>query len=214
MNEFTTVLGIIGAISAAVTAVLFRFFYPKYPPKDHEMLYIPPSIDPPLAPQEPVVQSLPTKPVSMPETTESKRERLYRVAKSCIGRDMSPNDVAPDNLACMESLDGVFLEAFGEHLLPSANRLSTANGYQAMLHDPRLEKITEAEALPGDISIAPTGTSTNGSPHGHVGIRGKETYMSNDSTSGLWKAHYTLAAWKLVFTSTLKFPLYYFRIKG
>lgn len=173
-----------------------------------------PSTHYPVPPIQPVKESLLPKPITMPEPTESKRERLYRVAKSCIGRDMSPNDVAPDSLACMESLDGVFLEAFGEHLLPPANRLSTANGYQAMLHDPRLEKITEADALPGDISIAPTGTSTNGSAHGHVGIRGKEDYMSNDSSSGLWKAHYTIAAWKLVFTGTLKFPLYYFRVKG
>lgn len=210
-----TILAIIAAVGAAITTALFGKFYKKQPPlTDPEIRYIPLSEALPVPPKPAPEPPLPPNPAPMPEPVETKRERLYRVAKSCIGRDMSPNDVAPDSLACMESLDGVWLETFGEHLLPLANRLSTASGYQAMLHDARLEKITEAQALPGDISIAPTGTSAKGSPHGHVGIRGKETYMSNDSSTGLWKANYTLPAWKLVFSTTLKFPLYYFRVKG
>lgn len=133
---------------------------------------------------------------------------LYNTAYSSIGRDMSPNDVAPDNLACMESLDGVWFAAFGSHLLASADRLSTARGYASMLTDPRLKQI----GIPviGCIVIDPTGTSTKGAEHGHTGIWGAEDVMSNDSNSGLWRANYTHEAWRQVFEVTLGFKSHYF----
>ena len=169
----------------------------------------------PLQPlQEPL--EAPVSPVEAPVTpkpTMTKQQHLYDVAYACRGRDMSPLDKAPDSLGCMESLDGVFLEAFGEHLLPPEFRLSTQLGYKAMLTDPRLELINNQNAGPGDIGIAPTGTSTKGSPHGHCCVRGKETMMSIDSSTGEWTANYTLAAWDLVFGKTLGFKTYWFRVK-
>lgn len=149
------------------------------------------------------------------EAIMSKRETLYDVAYKCIGRDMSPLDRAPDSLACMESLDGVFFEAFGEHLVAPENRLSTRLGYRAMAIDPRLRILGQEETpLPGDIVISPSGYSTIGTEHGHTGIRGKTTYMSNDSTDGKWKANYNLPNWKLVFHDTLGFPVFHFRVVG
>lgn len=121
---------------------------------------------------------------------------------------MSPLDRAPDYLACMESVDGVWFEAFGEHLLKPEDRLSTNKGYAAMLVDPRLKKIDTPEV--GAIVISPTGHSTKGVSHGHTGIVGNFDIMSNDSNSGLWSDNYTKAAWTNVFHRTLGFPVYYF----
>ena len=147
-----------------------------------------------------------------PEETPKKtnRELFYEVAKASIGIDMSPNDIAPDSLACMESLDGVYFKAFGEHLLKPEDRLSTNRGFKAMLKDPRLIQVETP--LPGDIVISPTGFSSKGSTHGHTGVRGVWTYMSNNSDTGLWSAHYSLEAWYNVFEKTLGFPVVHFRV--
>lgn len=148
-----------------------------------------------------------------PMTNEmTNTQKLYAVALGSIGKDMSPLDRAPDSLGCMESLDGVYFACFGEHLLSLENRLSTELGYQAMILDPRLEKIDIPEA--GDIVISPTGYSKKGFSHGHTGIWGKYDVMSNDSASGLWRDNYTHEAWYTVFGTTLGFPIYFFRVRG
>lgn len=149
-------------------------------------------------------------PIPAPETN---REKLYRVAKSCLGREMSPLDIAPDTLACVESLNGVFKEAFGTPI--ATGIVGTSLLYAHMLEDSRFKEIPNEEALPGDIRIYVTGQSEKGAPHGHVLVLGKETAMSNDSNStppGLWHAHYTLPAMALVFEKTLGFPPVTFRV--
>lgn len=172
-----------------------------------------PPLDP--APTPPVPEPTPEPPEPAPEPVpeppkESNREILYRVAKDCLGRDMSPKDLAPDDLACAESINGVFREAFGADLVK--NVVSTTVLYNAMLKDPRLKKIPHSEIQPGDISIAVTGQSTKGTLHGHVGIWGNYTVMSNNSATGKWAAHYSLEAWKNVFENKLGFPLHAFRV--
>lgn len=138
-------------------------------------------------------------------------EKLYQTAYDSLGKDMSPNDVAPDSLACMESVDGVWLAAFGEHLLAPESRVSTNLGYKAMRLDPRLEQIDIPET--GCIVISPTGYSSKNSAHGHTGIWGNHDVMSNDSRTGRWTDNYTHAAWNTVFNRTLGFPVYFFRAK-
>lgn len=200
-------LAILALIGASVTAYLFSTGYIKI--EDVSDPEIPPE-EPKQAPV-PVPEPIPVIPPPMPE--KSNRERLYDVAKASIGKDMSPLDKAPDKLGCMESLNGVYLACFGEHLLPANVRLSTHGGYKQMLNDPRLYLIRNEDALPGDIVISPTGYSTKGAPNGHCGVRGFTEYMSNDSDTGLWKANYRIANWSLVFKQTLGFPIYHFRVR-
>lgn len=196
MEGFLTVLGV--AFAAIFSAILVALHVRK--PGDAIV-----------EPMEPT-PTTPPEPINLP-VTESNREKLYRVSKACIGRDMSPKDLAPDQLACVDSLNGVFTEAFGQPIKPGI--VSTIELYHLMLNDPRFQKIGEPDVLPGDVSIAvsvQTGTSVK---HGHVGIWGKTEVMSNDSYSlpaGLWHAHYTLEAWKNFFWGTLHFPLHYFRV--
>lgn len=161
-------------------------------------------------PQTPVlVQNVPASPSDPVKIeTMTKAQILYNTAKASLGRDMSPLDKAPDSLACMESVDGVWLVAFGEHLLPLPARLSTEAGYQAMLQDSRLQKVETP--TPGCIVISPTGYSSKGSQHGHTGIWGQYDVMSNDSNSGHFLDNYTHLAWYNVFNKSLGFPVYFF----
>lgn len=198
-----TFLGILVLIFIAVTGYIYKVSHSKPPVVVAEA--------PELPHDEPKLLEPVTTP-TMPETTN--REHLYDIAYASRGKDMSPLDKAPDNLACMESLDGVYFAAFGEHLLSPANRLSTNLGYKSMLKDPRLELIDNADALPGDMVISPTGYSKKNAKHGHCGIRGKTAYMSNDSNTSLWTANYNLSNWELVFHKTLGFPVIHFRVKG
>lgn len=139
------------------------------------------------------------------------QEKLYSVALASIGRDMSPADIAPDSLACAESLNGVFKAAFGSPIGTGAALTSTKALYQHMLTDSRLQQVTMPQA--GDIVISPTGYSSKGSTHGHTGIWGNHDVMSNDSNTGVWRDNYTHAAWYNVFHSTLGFPVLFFRVK-
>lgn len=163
--------------------------------------YIPP-VAPETEPQEP----LPTKPVPMTNS-----EKLYNVAFTCIGKDMSPLDVAPDSLGCAESLNGVYFKAFGERLGTGAALTSTKALYESMLKDERLEQVTLPEK--GVMVLSPSGYSDKGAKHGHCGIWGNFDVMSNDSNSGLWMSNYTHEAWDNVFVKTLGFPTFYFKVK-
>ncbi len=138
--------------------------------------------------------------------TPSNAQKLYATAFKCIGRDMSPNDLAPDSLACVESLRGVLKEA-GYDVAPGV--LNTVALDAVLSKDPRFIPIEEKEMGVGDIIIA---LSTN-TTHGHCGIRGKTTYMSNDSSTGKWTANYNIPNWDLVFKDTLKLTNHCYRLK-
>lgn len=212
MNIYLAILVLVGA---AVTAAMNHYGYFKQYQEEEtpDINYIPQPPKPPVVPQE--ASSTPQAPFYIPtnpKTTMTNREKLYQTALASLHKDMSPLDKAPNTLACMESVDGVYLTCFGEHLLSPATRLSTELGYQAMIIDRRLEKVTSP--LPGDIVICPTGYSSIGSQHGHTGIWGNFDVMSNDSNTGLWTDNYTQTAWDTVFHKTLGFPVYYFRVIG
>lgn len=149
-------------------------------------------------------------PVTIKPMPQTKAEQLYQTAKNCLGIDMSPADIAPDSLACAESLNGVFFKAFGTHLGTGAALTSTLALYKEMSLDTRLQKVDTPIA--GDIIISPTGLSTKHSPHGHCGIWGNFDVMSNDSDTGKWKDNYTHEAWYNVFSKELGFPIYFFRV--
>lgn len=149
--------------------------------------------------------------ITMPEAEKpsvSKSQHLYDVSKACIGRDMSPQDVALDSLACVESLRGVYKEAFGEDIAPVLN---TADLNKAMEKDSRFQKVYVPEK--GDISIAISGTSPL-MQHGHVVIRGEFDSMSNDSRDGVWKANYKNEAFVSLFRDQLRFEIVHFRVLG
>lgn len=169
----------------------------------------------PVEPQKPsVAPSVSDKPKDIPKASEpastpSNREKLYATAKSFIGRDASPRDLAPDSLGCAESLNCVFETAFGKPILK--NVVGTAALLVQLKKDPRFVEVKKPEA--GDIVMNASGTSTKGARTGHCGVWGYEAVMSNNSATGKWSTHYTLASWKTYFETKLGFPTRYFRVK-
>ena len=47
---------------------------------------------------------------------DENRIRLYEAARSFIGTDASPNDLAPDELGCAETVNEIIRRAFGDYL--------------------------------------------------------------------------------------------------
>lgn len=154
---------------------------------------------------EPFMPSIDT--ITEIPVTPSNAQKLYDTAFKCIGRDMSPKDLAPDSLACVESLRGVIKEAFGYDVAPGV--LNTVGLDTALSKDTRFTPIEESDMSVGDIIVA---LSTN-TTHGHCGIRGKTTYMSNDSSTGRWTANYNIPNWDLVFKGTLGLINHCYRVK-
>lgn len=142
------------------------------------------------------------------------RELIHAKALSMLGVDASPKDQAPDELACMESVDNIHFRVFGDHIC--VNYLSTYWAFKAFLERPDFEQIPLEDALPGDIIISPT----QGSIVGHVGILGEGgIIMSNNSFAdtngvrGIFEENYTLASWRRAFVMRKGLGMYAFRKK-
>ena len=140
-------------------------------------------------------------------------QRLYDAAFAVIGKDMS--DRAENRLGCADAVNNIHQTAFGveigggtsTYLLYDALRLSSR--YALVAGKPRR----------GDIIISPSGYSSKGTKHGHVGIVGKNTapdgslyVMSNDSEKGTWEANYTVKSWTAYFGTKLGFPVHIYRL--
>lgn len=167
---------------------------------------------PPVSPDPEVVPSVPAPaPAPAPKPVKTNREKLYDTSKSLLGtRQVSPS--VPQELGCASSLNSVFRKCFGKEIGGGA---STAQMFAVLKADTvRFMEVSEKDALPGDIMMNATGTSTKGAEHGHVGIRGVNDAMSNDSDTGLWSAQWTNAGWKAYFEVQLGFKTRYFRVRG
>lgn len=139
--------------------------------------------------------------------------KLFITAVGCLGTDASPNDVAPDEFGCAETIDTIHKKAFGTWIAPgSGPTLSTNVLYQTFLKNKMSWQQTK-DPVPGAIVISPTGYGTNPSmPNGHVGIVSKDgRIMSNTSATGLFMENYTLDTWKARYVTLGGYPMLFFR---
>jgi len=123
------------------------------------------------------------------------RELLYQTAYDSIGRDVSPQDKAPDELACVESLCKIIQRAFPELRFPTL--VGTRELYAYLETSPSW-KATQTPQF-GNIILSITGTGNGKVKNGHTGIIGKNWIMSNDSRSGTWEANYLPDSWNRYF---------------
>jgi hypothetical protein len=174
---------------------------PEELPDDHET-----PVERPQEPAPVVIAPMPQPP------KKTAGQRLYDMAASCIGKDMSNR--APDALGCADSVNNIHELAFGKEI---GGGTSTFLLYEALQQ--KCRRVSGA-LLPGDIIISPSGYSTKGAKNGHVGIVGKNKspdgtlwIMSNDSQKGTWEANFTVAKWESYFRNRLGFPVHVFRLK-
>lgn len=137
----------------------------------------------------------------------SNREQLHIAAVFCIGKDASPNDVAPDELGCAETVNSIHYYVFQREI---GGTVSTNKLYKALLDHPNFIRVDQP--LPGDIVISPTGYGNGKLPNGHVGIVGEGgTIMSNDSFKGTFERNFTIASWKKRYVTFGGYPMAFYR---
>lgn len=142
------------------------------------------------------------QPIPPPDTN---RLALYALAKSSLGKDIAKTQ---NELGCAEAVSYLLLSLKVNGFIASI--LSTQQLYHTFAD---LAAFTAVESpLPGDLIISPTGYSSKGSAHGHVGICGYHGIMSNNSMTGLWEEFYTEVSWEAYYHTKLGFPIFYFRL--
>lgn len=166
------------------------------------------------APPEPVPP--PLNPVTQvkPSTPMTNAEKVYATAKGLIGQKLAANNAA-DNYGvygCAESVNAVWMKTFGR---PIGGGASTALMLVALENKDRFDEVPFAQAGPGDVVIAATGTSTKyPQAHGHTGILGQTWIMSNSSETTEWTANYTPDMWEKYFDNIMGFKTRCFRVRG
>lgn len=132
---------------------------------------------------------------------------LYQEAIKAIGMDASPEDLAPDELGCAETVSSIVRKVLPD--FPVITGTWVLN--DKLSKDERFERVGEPEI--GAIIMSPTGMG-NGTFPGHTGICGdKNTIMSNVSATGKFDQNYTIESWKLRYMVKGQFPMIYYRLK-
>lgn len=142
-----------------------------------------------------------------PITIKNNRLILFQAAIDSIGIDASPNDIAPDELGCAETVNNIHQNAFG---FPIGGDLSTYRMYRAIKESSYFRKVENP--LEGDIIISPTGYGRGDIMTGHVGIVGQlPEIMANDSKTGTWIVKWTIDSWKERWQKRGGYPVHYYR---
>lgn len=141
------------------------------------------------------------KPVEVPDIVPPEptpQERLRDICISSVGKDISPDDKAPDEKACAESLSNLL-----KLLYPNFPVLvSTVELYKALKNDTRFTGTLDFK--PWTLIITPTQGGNGRVSNGHVGIVGEHGVIySNNSGTGKWDNHWTVDEW-----------VSYYKIKG
>ena len=144
----------------------------------------------------------------MDETQISNSSIVFRKAKDLIGKHLTLNPQVPAELGCAEAVSFVLLQCKVKNL-PFLGFASTAELLHWLETSPQFVEIFEYE--PGAIIISATGTG-NGLIHGHTGILGNTSIMSNNSDNGLWQEKWNIEKWNAYYQEYGKIPTRFFRM--
>lgn len=134
-------------------------------------------------------------------------QKIFETAKSLLGTDASPYDLARDELGCAETVSEILIKAgFKMPILVSTAKL---NGWLST-HKEWLEVNTP---IAGDVVISPTGQGgLNGVLNGHTGIVGTlGVIMSNSSATGRFEPNYSISSWNSRYAVKGGYPVKYYR---
>lgn len=147
-------------------------------------------------------------PLPAPEPTPSPasilpRTQLHIEALKWIGKDASPLDSVPDELACVDSLTRII-----SHVRPFPIYDGTYELLQYLKMSPHWRSTLNPDA--GNVIVSATGTGNN-LIRGHCGIlNGDGRIMSNTSKTGKWELNYTIQSWVKRFRQQGGMAIYYF----
>lgn len=138
--------------------------------------------------------------------SDTNREHLYYVAKECVGTDVTPEDLVPDEVDCADTVCTILnLAGFDIGYYPY-----TLNLYKALKNSPHWIQIFDNYKR-GDVIISPTSLG-NGTITGHTGfISDNGKIISNSSSDGIVRENYTLDTWRKRYVEKGGLPLFVFR---
>lgn len=137
----------------------------------------------------------------------SKREILYRYAKSQVGKQKKGiPDTAPQELNCVEAVNQIGIECFGKPFCEGASTITLDTTLKSSV---RYQKVLLQDVKVGDIIVSPT----SGSKVGHCGIVDDSfAIMSNSSLTGLWSNHLNFDLWYKRYQKEYGLPVNFYRI--
>lgn len=146
------------------------------------------------------------------QTITAQGNSIYQIAKSLLGHHITLDQTVPPDLGCAEAVSYILKEA-GIVGIPVKGFASTALLEQFLLSSDQFELVASPSG--GAVIISPSGQSSIGYPHGHVGICGEveQGIMSNDSDTGLFLEKWSVPSWKETYGEKLGFPVKFFRAK-
>lgn len=126
---------------------------------------------------------------NMPPIPQTPKKTLLEIAKLNMGKDVTPKDNVPDEVACAEVVSTLIQKVIPEFkIIPST--LDLLNEFRKNKNFKQTE-----ELQPGSIIINATGTG-NGSMRGHVGIiMENNNIASNNSFTGVFHQNYIVKSW-------------------
>lgn len=144
---------------------------------------------------------------------ELDRKLIYESALRFIGKDASPNDLAPDEYGCADSVCGVL---FGSDVDPEIDwTISTAELERELYTSKGWMLIDMSQVQPGDVLVSATGTSSNPNTpikNGHTGIAGPDRkIMSNNSYTGKFEQNYNFDQWMKRYVEEGGYKMKFFR---
>lgn len=150
------------------------------------------------------IEYIPT-PISTP-----KFAKLFHVAEGCLNQHLTLDDSVDPSVGCAQAVSKV-LSMVDKGLIPPKGISGTASLLAWFKANPT--KFQErSQAMPGYIIISPTGMSTKGFPHGHVGVCLEKKIASNNSSNGLWQDKFTYSMWDSYYKRDRGFPVYYYEV--
>lgn len=147
-----------------------------------------------------------TRPIMLEKVSDKHRGLIFAVSKSCLGMDVTPEDIVPDEYDCADTVCTLLKKAG----FTIGNFPLTTDLYHAFIYSSGWRSVTDP--LPGDVIISPTGMGNGNLANGHVGIMAENgVVMSNNSNTGKLETKYDLTRWYERYQSLGGFPVLFFR---
>lgn len=137
------------------------------------------------------------------------KRTLLDVCEEYLGKDASPQDAAPDELGCADTVTTLMRKVY-----PSVPHMVSTVELSKWLSDPKNGYARVNDPEPEDIIVSPT----SGTKVGHTGIfLDDDVIASNDSglyhrpNQGKFFKNYSMTTWTRRFRDRLGLPVYVFR---
>lgn len=133
--------------------------------------------------------------------------KVYQTALNSLGQDISPLDLATDELGCAETITNLLRNA--------GVKAPIILGTYSLFEWLQKNCWRVSLPLPGNIVISPTGLGgRNGITHGHTGIVLDEGKVaSSDSKTGKFIINYTIKDWIKKYVDKGGYPMYFFAVE-